>query len=121
MGVVFYIAGAGLAAFAGYSGLDWYFIFIAALLMAIGWFFTRAPQLHGEVSEKGSAVILKLLPMQIIGYSIITAPVYFVASYSTLFHSYHNKPQRTNFPKAYMVLSRQDLGKELFLSRSGPS
>lgn len=80
MGGIFYLAGAVLAGYAGYVGLVWYFIFIASLLMAVGYFIVRAPQIHGIVSQDGAVAIPKLLLIQVVGMSIITAPIYFVAS-----------------------------------------
>ena len=80
MGGIFYIAGIGLAGFAGYSGLAWYFIVIASFVMAIGWFIIRAPQIRGLISSDGAVAIPKLLAMQLVIYSLITAPVYFIAT-----------------------------------------
>lgn len=79
MGGLFYIAGIVLAGYAGYSNLEWYFIFISSLVMAIGYLIIRAPQIHGIVSSDGASAIPKLMSIQIIVYSIITAPVYFIA------------------------------------------
>jgi len=76
---IFFIAGIGLAGYAGYSGLEWYFIFISSLIMAIGWFIMRAPQMYSLVSEDGLLVIPKFLIMQVIIYALICAPIYFVA------------------------------------------
>jgi hypothetical protein len=53
MGGVFYLAGVILAGFAGYSGLEWLFIFISSLIMAVGYFIIRAPQITGIVSSDG--------------------------------------------------------------------
>ena len=78
MGGMFYLAGIVLAGFAGYSGLEWYFIFISSLIMAVGYFIIRAPQISGVVASDGAIAIPKLLVMQIIMYSIITAPIYFI-------------------------------------------
>lgn len=80
MGGIFYLAGIGLAGFAGYSGLEWFFIFIASAIMAIGYFIIRAPQIHGIVSSDGAIAIPKLLVLQMVMYSILTAPVYFIAT-----------------------------------------
>ena len=80
MGAIFYLAGIGLAGFAGYSGLEWFFIFIASSIMAIGYFIIRAPQIHGIVSNDGAIAIPKLLILQVIVYSVMTAPVYFIAT-----------------------------------------
>ena len=80
MGGVFYLIGIALAGYAGYSNLHWYFIFISSLIMAIGYFIIRAPQIHGIVSSDGVAAIPKLLSIQIIIYSIVTAPLYFIST-----------------------------------------
>ncbi len=80
MGGLFYIAGIGLAGFAGYSGLEWYFIFVASLIVAIGYFIIRAPQIYGIVSSDGAIAIPKLLVLQIVVYSIFTASIYFIAT-----------------------------------------
>lgn len=80
MGGIFYLAGVALAGFAGYSSLDWYLIFISSLIMAVGYFIIRAPQIHGIVSNDGAIAIPKLLIIQIVGFSIVTTPVYFVAA-----------------------------------------
>ena len=79
MGGIFYLVGIALSAYAGYSGLQWYFIFISSLIMAIGYFIIRAPTIHGIVSRDGVIAIPKLLFIQFIMYSIVTTPVYFIA------------------------------------------
>ena len=81
MGAIFYLIGFALAGFAGYSNLQWYFIFISSLTMAIGYFIIREPQIHGIVSNDGFVVIPKLLSMQVVLYSIITAPIYFIVGF----------------------------------------
>ena len=80
MGGIFYVIGITLAAYAGYSNLAWYFIFISSLIMVIGYSIIRAPQIHASVSRVGIVELPKLLSIQIIAYLIITAPVYFIAS-----------------------------------------
>lgn len=81
MGAIFYLIGVILAGYAGYSNLQWYFIFISSLIMAIGYFIIRAPQIHGIVSNNGVVAIPRLLLIQVVMYSIITAPVYFIATF----------------------------------------
>lgn len=83
MGGIFYIIGVALAGFAGYSDLQWYFIFISSLVMAIGHLVIRSSIYYSTFTNDGVGAILKLLVLQIIGYSIITAPVYFVVSFFT--------------------------------------
>jgi hypothetical protein len=80
MSGIFFLVGVGLAGFAGYSGLEWYFIFISSLIMAIGYFIVRAPQIHGIVSNDGAIAVPKLIIIQIVTYSVITIPVYFIAT-----------------------------------------
>lgn len=84
-GGLFYLIGFILAGFAGYNHLQWYFIFISALIMAVGHSIIRAPQIYGIVSSDGIVAIPKLLSYQIIIYSIITAPVYFMVAFLTKF------------------------------------
>ncbi len=79
MGGIFYLVGIVLSAYAGYSGLQWYFIFISSLIMAIGYFIIRAPTMHGIASRDGAIAIPKLLIIQLTMYSIVTAPIYFIA------------------------------------------
>lgn len=40
----------------------------------------RAPQIHSVISSDGVGAIPKLLSIQVFLYSIITAPVYFIAA-----------------------------------------
>ena len=80
MGNLLYIAGVGLAAYAGYTGLMWYFIFLSSLVMAIGYFFVRAPQILEIVRGDGVIAIPKILLLQVVGMSIITSIFYFIAS-----------------------------------------
>jgi len=79
MGGTFYLIGIALAFYAGLNELQWYFIFISSLIMTIGWFIIRAPQIHDKVPEVVS--FPKLLSIQVIIFSIITAPTYFIAMY----------------------------------------
>lgn len=84
MGGIFYLAGvvlAGYFGYFGYVGFAWYFLFIAAFVMVVGYLIIRAPQIHGIVSEKGVLSIPSLLLIQMIPYSIVTAVVYFIASF----------------------------------------
>lgn len=79
MAALFYLAGIGLAGYAGYSKLGWYFIFIASLVMAIGYFIMRAPQMDGMISEGGISTVPKLILIQVLALSMFAAPVYFIA------------------------------------------
>ena len=80
MGGIFYVVGLGLAGFAGYTNLNFYFIFISSLIMAIGYFIVRAPQIQAVVARDGALAVPKMLILQMAVYSIVTAPIYFVAS-----------------------------------------
>ncbi|OOZ47042.1 hypothetical protein [Solemya velum gill symbiont] len=80
MGGVFYLIGIVLAGYAGYTGLDWYFIFISSIIMAVGYFIIRASQIRGIISDDGAVAFPKLLFIQVVTYSIVTAPVYFIAA-----------------------------------------
>lgn len=81
MGGIFYLIGIALAGYAGYCNLQWYFIFISSVIMAIGYSIIRAPQIHNAVSRDGFIAMPKLLFFQILLYSLITALVYFVAGF----------------------------------------
>ena len=81
MGETLYLIGVVLSGYAGYSGLQWYFIFISSLIMTLGYFIIRAPTIRGIYAADGIVAIPKLLFIQIIMYSIVTAPVYFIASF----------------------------------------
>lgn len=81
MGGIFYLIGIALAGYAGYSGLQWYFIIISSLIMAVGYFIIRAPQIYSIVSKDGAVAIPKLASIQIVIYSIITTPIYFIAAF----------------------------------------
>ena len=80
MGGVFYLTGIALAAYAGFNHFQWYYIFISSLIMGIGYIIIRAPQIQGVVSRDGISSIPKLLSVQVCWLSIITAPVYLIAS-----------------------------------------
>ena len=80
MGSIFYLAGVLLSGYAGYVGLEWYFIFIGSPLMVIGYMIARAPQMYTVAKEDGSMGMLKLIIVYLIpGFSIATSIVYFVA------------------------------------------
>lgn len=80
MGAVFYIVGLVIVGYAGYSGLQWYFIFIASGIMAIGWATMRSSAASNIFNEDGGVGLVQLGLIQVLLYSIITAPVYFIAS-----------------------------------------
>jgi hypothetical protein len=80
MGGIFYIIGISFAAYAGFNHFQWYYILISSSIMIIGYFIIRAPQINGRISRDGISVVIKILPLQIIIYSIITGPVYLMSS-----------------------------------------
>jgi hypothetical protein len=80
MGNIFYLIGIALAGYAGYSNLQWYFIFISSLIIAIGYFMIRAPQIYNIVSRNGAIALPRIVLKVVILNSIITTPVYFIAT-----------------------------------------
>jgi hypothetical protein len=77
---LFYSAGVLLSGYAGYVGLEWYFIIIGSALMLIGYMIVRAPQMNTVAKEDGLMGMLKLIIFYLIpGFSIFTSIVYFVA------------------------------------------
>lgn len=81
MGKFFYLIGLVLAGYAGYSNLQWYFIFISSAIMTIGYLVIRAPQIQSLVVHDGVIATIKLLSILVIMYLIITTPVYFIAAF----------------------------------------
>ena len=80
MSGLFYLAGVLLSGYAGYVGLEWYFIFIGSPLMVIGYMIARAPQMYTVAKEDGLMGMLKLIIFYLIpGFAIVTSIVYFVA------------------------------------------
>ena len=75
----FYLAGILLSGYAGYAGLEWYFIFFGSSLMAIGYTIVRAPQLYTFYKQDGIMAVPKIFIYQIAVFSIVTSIVYFVA------------------------------------------
>lgn len=78
MGGILYIIGISLAGYAGYNGFQWYFIFISSVIMAMGYFIIRAPQIRRVIADDGIVAIPRFLAIYVVIYSIITAPVYFI-------------------------------------------
>ena len=76
---LFYLAGVLLSGYAGYVGLEWYFIFIGSSLMVIGYMFARASQISTIRKQDGIMGMLKFIIYQIAVFSIVTSIVYFVA------------------------------------------
>jgi hypothetical protein len=79
METLFYLAGVLLSGYAGYVGLEWYFIFFGSVLMAIGHAIKRAPQLYTYYKRDGIIAVPKIFILQIALMSIVTSIVYFVA------------------------------------------
>jgi hypothetical protein len=80
MGNILYLAGIAIAGSTGYNGLGWPFIFISSLIMAIGYCIIRAPQIHGLTTGDGVFAVPKILLLQSITLSVVTAPVFFIAA-----------------------------------------
>ena len=80
MGNILYLAGILSAAYFGANGFDWFFLLIGSLLIAIGYFIIRAPQLHGIAAREGSGELIKIFIVQIVVGSIIAVPAYFIGT-----------------------------------------
>lgn len=81
MSTIFYLAGFIFAGHAGVNELAWYYIFISGAITSLGWFVQRISVCMNLIKEKGIVLfIFQLIPMQIAIFSIICAPIYFVAS-----------------------------------------
>ena len=78
IGSVLIVFGVVIAVMAGLEDLDWYFIFIASLVMGIGSIAYRSPQVFGMLNTK---ILITLLLKVTIIYTSIAAPIYFVTSY----------------------------------------
>ena len=78
LGALFYIAGIGIALYAGYEDLEWFLIFIASALVAIGYMIVRAPQMAGFVADEGILALPKIFIYQVIGMSILTGILYLI-------------------------------------------
>lgn len=80
MGNIFYLAGIFIAGYFGASGFDWFFLLIGSILITIGYFIIRAPQMHGIASREGPTVLIKIFIIQIAIGTIIAGPAYFIGS-----------------------------------------
>jgi len=78
MGNLFYLLGAILAGTTGYLHYTWLFIFVASLIMATGWAIIRRPQIVNLYYQDGIKGLLKMAMIQVIMYSAITTPLYFL-------------------------------------------
>lgn len=81
MSAIFIVIGLTIAGYAGYKDLAWYFIFTASAFMAIGYFIARAPQIKTIIAEDGAGGGIKLFLIQAVFYTIIAAPVFFLANF----------------------------------------
>lgn len=79
MGSFFVFLGVTLAGYAGWTGLEWYFLFAASGLMAIGYFISKAAQIAEMTAGDGVTGKIKLFFMELVFYTVISAPVFFVA------------------------------------------
>jgi hypothetical protein len=80
MGGLFFLAGVILAAYSGLSALPWYFVLISSGVIVLGYLIIRAPQIHGILSRDGVMALPKLLVIQLLTFSVITAPIFFISS-----------------------------------------
>jgi hypothetical protein len=80
MGGLFYLAGVILAAYSGLSALPWYFFLISSGVMVLGYLIIRSPQIHEILSRDGVMALPKLLVYQLLTFSVITAPIFFISS-----------------------------------------
>lgn len=79
---LFVVSGLGLSGYAGFIGLPWYFVFIAAFLLIWGPMLdpSRRHQHAAMISNSPVRWCFVMIPMQMIWASAITAITYFVAS-----------------------------------------
>jgi hypothetical protein len=81
VGQILYLSALVLAAYFGYSGLAWYYLFVASAVMAAGYFCIRAGQIKAMASERGISFYFKFYLGQVGMMSIITAPVFFLGAF----------------------------------------
>ena len=67
------------AGYIGYTGLEWYFVFVGSLLIVIGYMVARRGQMYVIYNDDGIAGFFKMFAFQMAGMSIITFIIYFVA------------------------------------------
>jgi hypothetical protein len=80
MSTLLNLSGLILAVYAGFTSLPWYFIFISAGLLILGWVSVRIHQIPNILSEGGMFALPKIIFYQMVIYSIVTAPTYYIAS-----------------------------------------
>jgi hypothetical protein len=79
MGSLLIFLGWVAAGYIGYTGLEWYFVFVGSLLAVIGYMIARSGQMYGVYSDDGRAGFIKMFVFQMVGWSITTFIIYFVA------------------------------------------
>ncbi len=79
MSNILIIFGWVLAGYFGYTGAEWYLVFVSSLLSVIGYMVARLGQMHKVLIEDGIAGFIKMFIYQMIGWSIITFTIYFIA------------------------------------------
>ncbi|MBT6360175.1 MAG: hypothetical protein HOJ52_04850 [Candidatus Thioglobus sp.] len=73
------ILGWVLAGYIGYTGLEWHLVFIGSLLSVLGYMVSRSGQMYGIYNDDGVLSFIKMFIFQMIGWSITTFIIYFVA------------------------------------------
>ena len=79
MSSLFIFLGWAAAGYIGYTGLEWYFVFVGSLLAVIGYMIARPGQMHLIINDDGIAGFIKMLVFQMAGWSITTFIIYFIA------------------------------------------
>ncbi len=79
MSTLLIVLGLVAAGYIGYTGLEWYFVFVGSLLIVIGYMIARSGQMYGIYNDDGIAGFIKMFVFQMVGWSIITFIIYFVA------------------------------------------
>lgn len=80
LGATFLLSSAIAAGYSGYTKLPWYLIFIYSIIMSVGYYMFRAPQIRVIAIRYGVRALSMLFVSQIIIYSVITASIYFIAT-----------------------------------------
>lgn len=79
MSNILIIAGWVLAGYFGYTEADWYLVFISSSMAVIGYMVARSGQMYGIVNNDGFVGFAKMILFQMIGWSITTFAIYFIA------------------------------------------
>jgi len=68
-----------LAGYIGYTGAEWYLVFISSLLAVTGYMVARTGMVYNIIENDGVAGFAKMIIFQMIGWSITTFAIYFIA------------------------------------------